>query len=150
MELPTPRGGMQRTSLGFVFTQAFLNMVATAAADETPAQTWMWECDVFLFTNSLQPTGLTVYADLTKPTWTGWALQQDKLWIVGSLTPAGVEWQCTTSAQWTVGADPDDQIAGWGLVQGTDLIGAELYEDPVSVIEGEVIGFIPTMSLAPS
>jgi hypothetical protein len=149
MELPSPKGGLQRTGTGFVFTQAFLLQMAQQARADLPVATWLYECDVFLFTNSLQPTGLSVYADLVKPTWTGWALSIDKEWLVGSLSPAGIEWQCTTLAQWTVGADPDDQVAGWGLVQGANLIGAELYDDPISVTADEVIGFIPTMSLAP-
>lgn len=150
MELPAPTGGLQRTGTGFVFTQAFLQQLATLAADATPVAGWLSSCDVFLFTNSLQPTGATVYTDLVKPTWTGWGVVEGMTFSVGLLSPTGVEWQAVSSAQWTVGADPDPQIAGWGLVNGTNLIGAELFDDPVTVVESEIIGFIPTVSTSPT
>lgn len=149
-DLPASTGGLQRTGTGFVFTQAALNTVATLiVSDAGVIPGPLFECDIFLFTNELQPTGQTVYADLVKPTWTGWALALNKTFAVGLLTPSGVEMQCSTSAQWTVGADPDPEIWGWGVAEGGVLIGAELYEEPVSPIEDEILGFIPTISVAP-
>lgn len=148
MELPGASGGLTRTGTGFVFTRAYLQQIATNITADTPTGTWLVECSAFLFVNNNQPTGASVYADFTKPTWTGYANVDPLSWDNSLEGVSGVSVVSALVASWTVGADPDDSVYGWGLVQGTNLIGAELFEEPVTPQVGEILTMTPELTIA--
>jgi hypothetical protein len=114
-------------------TDALLEMLA--ALTVTPAATGPWlAAKAGLFTNTITLGPGTVYTDLTKPTWTGYA-NATVTWLTPTATGGGAGELLGTPVVITSNADADTVIHGVFLATSAlGLICAGILDDDLPVV----------------
>lgn len=91
---------------------------------------------VVLFSNNLTPDSDTVYADLTQPTWDGYAAAVISAWSVPALDASGIAYMVAAPTSWTKTDAGSANAYGYAIVDADDKIRAvERFTSPPRVVD---------------